>query len=266
MSRVLDSTEQVAGHYAIRVSDADSVIYKPLRLLELELYRYLDSDPSFASLKAFTPECHGIHGLCPLTGDMVPAPDHPTAEYYYKDQYLFIGLQNMLQGMASPCMFDLKMNTRTYGVGVIPRKVQTHSRKARTTTTGELGVRHSGMVVNRGPDHECIKKDKYYGRSLDVPAFQAELLAFLGLRPGLRVQFRQQVNQLLESYLACPKFSFFGVSLFVTFDYARDAPPLRMVLIDFAHSYLSAEVGLPEPDPGFVLGLRSLLALTQWKQ
>ena len=98
----------------------------------------------------------------------IPRPINPKearAQQGSRVEY-FLLLEDLTSGMKRPCIMDLKMGTRQYGVEAGVEKRESQRRKCAATTSRELGVRVCGLQAWDARTQTYVFKDKYWGRDL----------------------------------------------------------------------------------------------------
>ncbi|CAA20701.1 inositol polyphosphate kinase Kcs1 [Schizosaccharomyces pombe] len=93
----------------------------------------------------------------------------------------YIVIEDLTSGMKRPCVLDVKMGTRQYGIMATEKKKASQTKKCAMTTSRVLGVRICGMQVWHPWLQSYTFEDKYVGRDIKAgEEFQHALMRYLG--------------------------------------------------------------------------------------
>ena len=239
----VDSSEVVASQKAsVGGTDArqnmQKLVGEPTREASRKDMTVMDRAGSVSSMLAPAMKTPILQNHIFTTGPMNPKQAQTLPDERVQ---FFLLLEDLTAGMNKPCVLDLKMGTRQYGLDADEKKKKSQRKKCRMTTSQQLGVRLCGMQVWNVNEQSYLFEDKYFGRNLKAGReFQDALTRFLYDGVSYRSVLRhipvilEKIAKLENIIRNLPGYRFYASSLLMLYDGGQSpdegstaTPPLR---------------------------------------
>lgn len=134
----------------------------------------------------------------------------------------FLLMEDLTGRLRAPCVLDLKMGTRQYGLDATEEKRLSQSVKVKQTTSRSHGVRICGMQVYHPARETYTFQDKYYGRNVRPDNFDDTLSQFLYDGTQLLLYHIppvvEQLRELSKVMRSLSGYRFYASSLLLLYD------------------------------------------------
>mmetsp|Transcript_9686 Transcript_9686/g.11629 ORF Transcript_9686/g.11629 Transcript_9686/m.11629 type:complete len:496 (+) Transcript_9686:2-1489(+) len=171
----------------------------------------------------------------------------------------YLILENLLHGLESPCVCDLKMGQQTYDEDASEQKKMREMNKY--PPQEEIGFRIVGMKVVDKDDSVIVKSKREWCMSISAKKMPEAIERFFVDKDGvihfdLVKALKKKLGDIQNMLRENPIWRIYGSSLLVVYDAKNPTPEtLRVSMIDFAHVFKITDGGR---DDGYLHGLRFL--------
>ncbi|AIN96615.1 inositol polyphosphate kinase-like protein, putative [Leishmania panamensis] len=161
-----------------------------------------------------------------------------------------------------PCVMDIKMGSRQYGLHPSAEKKRSKERKAKLSTSARYGIRLAGYRLWKAEEGQYSFRGKLQCRSLSFNEVKSELSTFLFHSHEMKRVFCRQLQRLRVAFSQQTVFRFYTSSLLFVYDAEDPLATARVTMVDFAYTYESRELLQGgDPDAHYAYDFRYLKAI-----
>ncbi|KAG5509370.1 hypothetical protein JKF63_06680 [Porcisia hertigi] len=167
-----------------------------------------------------------------------------------------------------PCVMDIKMGSRQYGLHPAAEKKRSKVLKANLSTSARYGIRLAGYRRWDPEEKQYRFRSKLQCRFLTLEEVKSEMSDFLHHSREIEHVFRRQLQRLRVAFSQQTVFRFYTSSLLFVYDAEDPLRTARVTMVDFAYTYESKELlqgGDPDAefdyDIGYLKAIDTLLSL-----
>ncbi|KPI83506.1 putative inositol polyphosphate kinase-like protein [Leptomonas seymouri] len=141
-----------------------------------------------------------------------------------------------------PCVMDIKMGSRQYGLHPTAEKKRSKEQKAKLSTSARYGIRLAGYRRWNAAESRYTFRSKLQCRTLTLNEVNREISAFMLNNRELKRVYRRQLQRLRIAFSQQTVFRFYTSSLLFVYDAEDPLPTARVTMVDFAYTYESREL------------------------